>query len=253
VADEARKQVLAEALTTHFQQLSRFAQGGLKLKLDASALEPRKRRQLRPQGPIATDGILGLPITGTPSYMAQEWLRMYHLPPMEEHLLAALREHTKDAPAWVHWDRWRKKVADYEKASMAVWSGLEVKMEDEPPENTGPGEVDSCKNWLFGNILLAAGGGLPAGPETMGNTTDDNVGIMAVAYGGESVMPSYLHGLIKEIKQQPGWTQLETATANLRVHESQTELRQIARKLDYALVGIEMMPAFPGRCNLCPA
>lgn len=254
IAEEARKQVLTQALANHFEQLARFAQVELKLMLDASMpVTPKKRREPRPIGPIVTNGLLGLPHAGWPTFIAREWARMYNPPPRESHLLLALREHTRETPVWVHWDNWRKQVADYEKASRVIWDWLEENLEGKPPENTAPGEIDAIRDWLFGNILLAAGGRETIGPEAMTGITEENRGTMYTVKSGESPLTQYLATVIKEIRNRPEWDQLASATALLQSQSSQSELRRTARDTDQALVAIVLMHAFPGRCQLCPA
>jgi len=254
IAEEARKQVLSQALTSHFGQLQRFTQVDLKLMVDASKQEyQKKRREPRPLGPISTDGIMGLPYTGRPGYMTEEWARMYNPPPREGHLLASLREHTKESPVWSHWDRWRNSVSDYENVSRALWEWLEEKLEEEPPENIAPGELEATKDWLFGNILLVAGGRETVGPDSIKEATGDGKGVMVVAYASESPLSRYLTRVIEEVNKMPAWNSLVSATAELGNRESQSELRHIVRDMDRALVAIELMQALPGHCELCPA
>ena len=166
--------------------------------------------------------------------------------------MTSLREHTKNSPVWVHWDSWRKRVADYEKLSRAMWSWLEEKLEGEPPENIGSGDMELCRGWLFGNILLIADGQETIGPDAMKKVVGESEGIMVVAYGGEPGLSRYLAKVIKEVKKKPEWTLLESSTAQLKSIESQRELRRIAKEVDDALVSIELMHAFPGHCELCP-
>jgi hypothetical protein len=42
---------------------------------------------------------------------------MYLLPAKDTHLMQAIREHLRDSDLWVHWDAWRKEVAEYETPS----------------------------------------------------------------------------------------------------------------------------------------
>jgi transposase-like protein len=254
VAEEARKQVLAKALTSHFEQLARFAQVELKMMLDASKQEyPKKRRELRPIGPISTDGIMGLPYKGRPSYMTEEWARMYAPQPRESHLLASLREHTKESPVWVQWDSWRKIVGDYEKASSAIWNWLDKRLESKPPENMAAGELESTRDQYFGNILLVAGGHETIGPEFNREPIGEGEVAMPVAYSRKSASSRYMDKVIEEVKKRPEWESLVAAESKLRSKEGQSGLRRIARDMDRELVAIELMTALPGRCQICPA
>ena len=254
VGDDARRQVLAQALTSHFEQLARFAQVDLKLRLDASVPEyEKRRREPRPMGPISTNGTLGYPSTGRTGYMALEWARMYSPSPRESYLLRALREHTRDSSVWVYWDSWRNKVADYQKASRAVWIWLEEWLEDEPPEGTGPGEIEPWRDGLFGNILLAASGQETAEPDEMLKEAGEGEGVMPAAHSREAILSQYIIKVIREVKKRPEWGELESAMRQLKSRESQVELKRIARELDDALVSVELMHAFPGHCALCPA
>jgi len=254
IAEEARKQVLSQALTSHFEQLARFAQVDLKLMLDASRQEnTKKRRELRPLGPISTDGIVGLPYKGRPEYMAEEWARMYAPPPRESHLLASLREHTKESPVWVQWDSWKKIVSEYEKISRAIWDWLENKLESEQPESIAPGELESVRDWLFGNILLVAGGHETVRSDLSKEPTGEGKGVMVVAYSNSSALSRYMARVIEEVKKRLEWDSLVSAASKLESKESQSDLRRIGRDMDRELVAIELMHAFPGRCQICPA
>ena len=128
VAEEARKQILIEELRGHFQELAKFAPT-LRFHLDASPSEgseggyPSTGLFFRLPVPISSAGRLGLPGPGSANHTVSEWGRMYNLLPKDKHLIQALREHTKDSDLWVHWDSWRKEVADYETLSrqLLLW------------------------------------------------------------------------------------------------------------------------------------
>ena len=62
----------------------------------------------------------------------------------------------------------------------------------------------------------------------------------------------YVLNLLRQTQQRQGWTKLVSSTTELRRKETQLELRRVAREIDTALISIELMRAFPGRCSLCP-
>ena len=80
--------------------------------------------------------------------MTEEWARMYNPPPREGHLLASLREHTRESPVWIHWDSWRNRVSEYEKVSLALWNWLENKIEEKQPGNIAPGDSEAIRDAL---------------------------------------------------------------------------------------------------------
>lgn len=268
VADEVRRQVLTQELRNHFQQLVKFAQVDLKLRLDASLPEHERPKlgEARAHGPIFIGGMLGLPYPGGTMYMSKEWMRMYRPSPRESHLLQSLREHAKESSVWVHWDSWRRKVADYETASGQLLGWLEDRTEADLFEKIGPTGIELVRCWLFGNVLRRASGVEVEGLEITEQGLVSSKGISSLVGGmeahlivaktadeaGSRALRDYLSGILGEAQQNPGWTILRSATAELKRKESQLELRRIAKEIDYALVSIELMHAFPGRCPLCP-
>ncbi len=116
VAEGARRDVLADALRRHFQQLADFAGSNLRTRLDASldVYPRRKHRKSRGAGPIIVSGMMALPYGLGATHMCEEWMRMYLLSAKDTQLLRSLRDHTKESPFWTYWDQWRKKVADYD-------------------------------------------------------------------------------------------------------------------------------------------
>ena len=65
-------------------------------------------------------------------------------------------------------------------------------------------------------------------------------------------LEEYLNGILEEAEQQPQWSALESATAQLREGEKQKKLKDITDKISSALDGMELMRAFPGHCHVCP-
>lgn len=257
VAEEARRQVLAEELGSHFKQLKSFALNDLKARLDASV--PRLKRSGKPRtpGPIDISGLLGLPCMDTAIAMSEEWVRMYKPSPREDHLLKSLRQHTEDLALWISWDRWRRKVSTYEKASRYLWTWLEERLEEAILEKIDPQKVESTMRWTFGNILTIADGREPGDldifrrsvfdpPDTlMGHDPNKDT-------DGSQASFQYLSGILLEAQNMSQWEELKSATAELGNRESQLELRRLARDIDYDLVNVELMGAFSGHCPLCP-
>lgn len=258
VAEEARKQVLIEELRGHFQELTNGVPVSLKWRLDASRSEssyPTGFQVLRLPGPISLAGRLGLPGPGLTKYTVYEWGRMYSPLPKVKHLTQALREHTKDSDLWVHWDSWRKEVADYETLSWQLSLWVIDKTEPERWQKIDPEYMDSVRRWLFGNILLKTSGADYERLEDKGEDLITPAGEVVAPVSDSAsrqVLREYLDGILKEAEQQPQWSALESATAQLKKGEKQKKLKDIIGKIDSALDGIELMRAFPGHCHLCP-
>jgi len=251
LADEARKQVLIDELRNHFRELAGFATVELKSHLRASRTElpGSGPEMLMPGRPISMEGTLGLPGPGSSNHAAEEWARMYELPSKEQHLMQALREHTKDSPLWSHWDGWRREVADYETKSRELFEWLVDKTEAELFQKIDPQYLGLIRQWLFGNLLLRAN---DAGYEYERLQMKGGVLTSAgreIARGGK-LLYDYLLGILKEAEQRSEWGALGLAAKQLK--ENQLELRRIVSEIDSALDGIELMRAFPGRCHLCP-
>jgi len=269
LADEARKEVLKGELLGHFQELVGFAQVGLKSRLDASPEEQGKRipKGVREPGPIFLEGVLGLPSVGSSTFMSNEWVRMYNPSPKEDYLMQSLMEHTKDLPAWVYWNKWRRQVAGYEASSREIFDWLESRMETDLFDVIDLRQTRQMRLWLLGNILRRTSN---AGPEELRIRGDQLVssGVVARLPGetevhlivaqttneaSSKVLHEYLYDMLQQAQEKPQWSRLQSSTAELRLKEKQLELRCIAKEIDTALIGIELMRAFPGRCNLCPA
>jgi hypothetical protein len=180
---------------------------------------------------------------------------MYNLLPRDKHLIQALREHTKDSDLWVHWDSWRKEVADYETLSWQLLLWVIDKTEPERWQKIDPEYMDLVERWLFGNILLKTSGAEKErlegrGPDLI--TPAGEVVARAADNASRQALQEYMDGILEEAEQQPQWSELESATAQLRDGEKQKKLKDIIDKIGPALDGIELMRAFPGQCHLCP-
>jgi len=115
--------------------------------------------------------------------------------------------------------------------------------------------MDLVGRWLFGNILLKTSGAEKErlegrGPDLI--TPAGEVVARAADSASRQALQEYLDGILEEAEQQPQWSELESATAQLRDGEKQKKLKDIIDKIGPALDGIELMRAFPGRCHLCP-
>jgi hypothetical protein len=261
LADEARKQVLIEELRGHFQELAKFVPTMLRLRLDASPSEgsesgyPATGLFVRFPWPISSAGRLGLPSPGSAKHLVNEWVRMYDLPSRDKHLIQALREHTKDSDLWVHWDSWRKEVADYETLSWQLLLWVIDKTEPERWQKINPEYMDLVRRWLYGNILLITSGAareeLVASGRDLITPAGDLVA-RAADSASRQALQEYLDGILEEAEQQPQWGALESATAQLKQGEKQKKLKDVIDKIGPALDGIEQMRAFPGHCHLCP-
>jgi len=260
VAEEARRQVLTEELRGHFQELANFVPT-LRVHLDASPSEGSGRSYpttglfTRLPVPISSAGRLGLPGPGSAKHTVHEWGRMYNLLPRDKHLIQALREHTKDSDLWVHWDSWRREVADYETLSWQLLLWVNDKIEPERWQKIDPEYMDSVKSWLYGNILLKMSGAdyeKLEGRERDLITPAGEVVARAADSASRRALQEYLDGILKEAEQQPQRGALESAIAQLKEGENQKKLKDIADKISSALDGIELMRAFPGHCHLCP-
>jgi transposase-like protein len=268
LADEARKEVLKEELLGHFRELSSFAQVGFKLCLDASPLEREKRilKGTRERGPIFLEGLLGLPSLGSSTFMSNEWMRMYNPSPKDEYMMKSLREHTKGSSVWTYWDNWRKKVAGYESTSREVLDWVKTVTETELFDISDLTQVHRMQVWLFGNILrvtnnaeaekLEISGARLVTPvaeaELVVKTEVNLVVAQATDEASTRRLHDYLYVMLQKAQQQPQQSRLRSSTAELSRKETQLELRDMAREIDAALISIELMRAFPGRCSLCP-
>jgi len=258
VAEEARKQVFIEELRGHFQELVNFASVGFKWRLKASRSEipGLTGLEVATSGPISVAGVLGLSGPGSSKYASYEWARMYYPPSRVSHLMEALREHTKDSDLWVHWDRWRREVADYEAASRHLLQWIASKTEPERWQKIDPEYMESIQWWLFGNIILKTSGGEYERLEIRGRdlTTPGAREVVARARDdvASKLLYDWLWDILRKTETLSEWAALEAATRELKEVQKQKKLMDIVSKIDSALDGIGLMRAFPGRCHLCP-
>ena len=261
LVDEVRKQILIDELRGHFLELATLATATLKARVDASPSEgsesayPTTGLFVRFFVPVSLAGRLGLPGPGAANYTISEWGRMYELPERDKHLIQALREHTKDSDLWVHWDSWRKEVADYETLCRQLGLWIYTKTEPKRWQEIDAEYMDKVRFWLLGNILLKTSGA--AREELVGSGRDlttpaGDLVARAENSANRQALQEYLYGILEEAEQQPQWSALESATAQLRQVEKQKKLRDIADKISAVLDVIERMRAFPGHCHLCP-
>lgn len=250
VSDEARKESLLEGVKLHFKDLAGFASKNLRQQLAAS-LPQFQRKAVRDPKSISTDGMIGIPGTGTPQYMAEEWARMYYSSLRDKHLLRSLRVHTKESTLWTHWDRLRKVVAAYENTSKEVREWLTEQVENIPAEKYSPLDTVSFRNLVFGNILLVSSGNEPRAHELSVEGSASN-GIAPTIKSKESPLSTLAMELLDEAHKKLAWSALEHARKDLSGSDTQRELKSLVRKIDESLVGIELMHAFGGRCELCP-
>jgi hypothetical protein len=258
LADEARKQVMIDELHAHFRELADFARIDLKWRLKASSSEKPgvTAPEIPMPGPISVAGTLGLPGPGSVEYVAYEWERMYALPSRDKHLIQALREHTKDSDLWIHWDAWRREMADYETLSQQLFQWVMDKTEAEQFQMIAAEDMERIERWLFGNILRKTSGDEYEKPEIRGRDLTSPGGREVIARAKDDitakVLNDWLWNTLGEAETLTGWGALEAATKELKGKEKQNKLRDIVRKIDLALDGIQLMRAFPGHCHLCP-
>ncbi|MFC2047599.1 hypothetical protein ACFLTK_04935 [Chloroflexota bacterium] len=267
LAEEARKEVLTGELLGHFRELVNFAQVGLKHRLDASPLKQvRKIAAARQPESISLDGLLGLPSIGPPTFMHNEWARIYHPSAKDDYLMKSLREHTKESTVWTYWDEWRRKLAEYETRSRDYYEWLKDNVEIDLYDIIDVNQARLVQMWLFGSILrITSGGGAEwlqikgqtlLSTETKATTTTGEEYSLILAQtkdeSGRKYLQEYMFDILNKAHDNPQYSELQHFTAQTMLKESQIELRHIARNMDTALASIELMRAFPGRCSLCP-
>lgn len=246
VGDQVKEKLLGAQFQNHFGQLTEFVLSDIRKQINAST--PGEVAKI---GKLSTAGVLGFPYTATgfPHKITGEWSRMYNPQPRDQHLLISLREHTRGSKLWVYWDRWHKKVAPFEKNSRALWEWLGVKLEEDPPEDIR--EIETVRSWVFGNMLVMAGGREPAGVETLTQGAQSGE-FKPVVYSNLSRIQLYARKALDEAMVWPGLDSLKSAMADLADAKSHSELKRLAGEIDFALAGIELMSGFPGKCHLCP-
>lgn len=245
IADDIRKQLLSQELQNHFNQLTLFVRQDIRHRMDAST-------QLKPEseGFISASGVFGFPIlVGTPHYITREWKRLYNPPAREQHLLNSLRKHTRDSKLWVYWDRWYKAVSPLETNSKDLWEWLEARLENDPDIDNR--DFDILQSWIFGNIIREASGKDRASIEGI-KKIDETEEFTPMVYGDRSTFPKIMDEIIEESKALPEFSNLGASITDLDNSQKQSDLRHLAKDIDFILAGIELMTAFPGKCALCP-
>lgn len=258
ISDEARGKILGESYKRHFENLTDNAQTPMKSMLDASPPEHEKQKTGgRHKGPISLSGLLGIPHRGGADYMSDEWIRMYHPPSRDEHLLRALREHTSNFQVWEPRDQWRKIVAEYETAGQAIVQHIETKLEYDLYGQIDPAKVDSIGRWLFGNILRLSINLEPEGIDSFRKSIFDHGATVlrdeeADADESRALYNQLMNSIVAEIKGMLEFETLKSSASELMSKEAQIQLRHVAKDIDRELAAIELMHALPGRCHLCP-
>jgi len=246
IGDAVRTALLGEGLRNHFGELATFVRQNIRKQFNASAPEA-----LHTAGKISTTGVLALPYLGSvPYYITGEWTRMYNPSLRERHMLKSLQRHLGDSKLWVYWDRWHKKVASFEGTSRALWDWIGRKIEDEPPDDIKNLEI--VWSWVFGNILRMAGGQEPEGIETLTQWAETGGEFHPVVDGNLSDLSRYAAKIMEEARGWPELDTLKSAVSELASNQSQAELRRLTGEIDFVLAGIELMNAFPGKCDICP-
>jgi len=160
----------------------------------------------------------------------------------------------------------RRQVAGYEALSREIFDWLENRMDTDLFDVIDLRQTRQMRLWLFGNILRRSSN---AGAEELRINGDQLVssGVVARLPGetevrlivarttneaSSKVLHEYMYDMLQQAKEKLQWSRLQSSTAELGLKEKQLELRHIAKEIDAALIGIELMRAFPGRCNLCP-
>lgn len=258
VAESARKDVLAEGLRRHFLQLSSFTANNFRTRLHASTDKYTQRKSTRSHqhDTIIISGTLALPSGLGAIQISEEWLRMYSPSTKDIQLLKALREHTKDSPLWTYWDDWWKRVAKYEESTTKLFNWVDEKIEKDISE-IDITRLIPIRNWIFGNILMAASKAEYEDIDDFRKSVFDPKGVIigrepGVDMDGSESLFGKLSNLIEQAKKEAAWKELQQAEKELSRSETQSELRRLVKKMDDALAGIELMHAFPGHCDLCP-
>lgn len=248
--DEARKQMMIEAIRDHFKELADFAGKDLKQKFEASHAEGSGRRAMK-----ALPGLLGLPGIGSPLYMVTEWTRMHEPTSRERHLTDSLREHSGDSPFWDCWKRWQNAVGLYWRTSIDVRDWLIAKTEKrmELMLSVAAESLELIQRWLFGNVLrLAAGESYEKLKVVKRKDHDDWVSdgtVIARVEEGRGLF-ACLQAILGEARDLSLLAELRSTMKELE--DSQPALRKLAKEAVYELEALGMKHGFPGRCRLCP-
>ena len=167
---------------------------------------------------------------------------------------------------WTYWDEWWRKLAEYETVSRDFFEWLENNVETDLYDLIEVSQIRVVQIWLFGSILrITSGGGAEwlqirgqtlLSTETKATTTTGEEYSLILAQtkdeSGSKYLQQYLSDILDQAHDKPQYSKLQYFTTQTRLKETQLKLRRIARNIDTALASIELMRAFPGRCNLCP-
>lgn len=249
LADEAKKQVLVEALREHFKDLSDVLEKGVKKRLAPSIQRDYEMNVIG----ISTREILAAPIGKWVPALAGEWKRMYEWSSREAHLLNALREHTRDSSLWYWWDKWQKEVKPYRDAGWKLRSlllGMSVSCLGFEPS----GYLRDTHEWSLGCGLLGTSGEPYEEENVTVKFEHGNIilGHSGIKFKGDEARYSCLARILEEVKNLPEWSQLESETAKLKEKDKQVELWEIHSRINSELEILVLKRAFPGRCHLCP-
>ncbi len=248
--DEARKQMMIEAIREHFKELADFAGKDLRQKFEASPAEGSTVRSRR-----FFPGILGVPGNGSALYMASEWERIYDPTSRERHLTGALREHCGDSPFWEHWVRWQNEIGLYRQTGDDFRHWLVSKTEEriEFVVAVGTDSLELIQKWLFGNVLRLAAGE-PCEKLRIVKRKDHEEwvsdGTVVARMKDGEVIYDCLQSILEEARRLNLLAELQKTMKDLE--ERQPELRKLTGEIDFALEALQMMHGFPGRCHLCP-
>ena len=248
LADEAKKQVLVEALRGHFKDLSDVLEKGVKKRLAPSI---QRDYELSESG-ISTREILTVPIGKWVPALAGEWKRMYESSSREAHLTNALREHTGDSPLWYWWDKWYKEVEDYADAGWKLRGLLIHKVT--LCLGFEPSEYKETQGWFFGCVLLETSGE-PYEKDSVTVKFEQGIitlGHSGIKFKGTACQYSCVARILEEVKNLPEWSRLESETAKLKQKDKQRELWEIHSRINSEVEILVLKRVFPGRCHLCP-
>lgn len=251
LADEAKKQVLVEALREHFRDLHDFATKGLRQRLKPSISARERAKQWVPMG------TLEVPADDRLVAVLEEWERMHEWSHRDERLLRALKRHTPESALWVQWDKRQELVADYESASYEFREWLNEGAKSY--RGIGPQALYRVQKFFFGCALIRTSGASFG----KADVTYDSLWIKGgeprlilgqnfVEIKGATSVGSWVVEILAAPFNRPEWRRLKEATEKLKGEERQSELGDIHKKIESAIEDLELIHAFRGHCDLCP-
>lgn len=249
--NEARKQVMIEAIRQHFRELAEFAGKGFKGKFQRSPKEGISQGSR-----VFFPGALALPGMGSPLYMAAEWSRLHDISSRDWHLMEALKEHKPESAIWDRWKEWDKRVGGYHDIGRDFrdWLNKRVERDLEIVFAVGSDTLEAAiQPWLFGNMLRQVEGEAYDRLKVVRRKDREDwvscgTVIMRVKDGREIF--ERLEAILEEAQGDYMFGEMNKRTAEVK--ERQPELDQLAKEAILALEALEMMVAYPGRCDLCP-